>query len=259
MAGTKNPGLARSAAVARARTEMARGLETKIQALLKDYQATSTGGSDFAKLAGVPVKGLPSSQNGIFAVWLPLPELDEEEPDEAWKRLERRTKRYVSRASEVLTTLEARVPLHLLLPTAAGDELQAKMRELALTLLEEDAMNQALVSLDEIAMRKEDEAGRSLTEAEEAALESEHLPRLVALCTRTLEIHLHAGPGEAGWTPEDPTGPDRASFLFIDPAGVVRAQQIPTSSPNATLSKWLRVFRSGEAPSPERRPSEEKR
>jgi len=51
VAGTKNPGLARSAAVARARTEMARGLETKVQALLKDYQATSTGGADFVKLA----------------------------------------------------------------------------------------------------------------------------------------------------------------------------------------------------------------
>lgn len=49
--GTKNPGLARSAAIARARAEMARSLETKVQALLKDYQASSTGGEKFAKLA----------------------------------------------------------------------------------------------------------------------------------------------------------------------------------------------------------------
>jgi len=214
---------------------------------------------DFGKLAGVPVEGLPRSQNGTFAVWLPLPEPDEEDPDEGWKQLERRTKRYVSKASEVLTKLEARVPLHLLLPTGAGEELQGKMKELAISLLAEDATQQALVSLDEIALRMEDEEGRTLTEDEEAALEAEHLPRLVALCTRPLEVHLHAGPGEAGWTHENPTGTDRASFLFIDPAGVVRAQQVPTSIPNAAISKWLKVFRSGEAPPPQRRPSEEEK
>ena len=46
---------------------------------------------NFANLSGVPVEGLPRSQNGVFAVWLPLPELDEEDPGEAWRQLERST------------------------------------------------------------------------------------------------------------------------------------------------------------------------
>ena len=215
---------------------------------------------DFGDLSGIPVEGLPRSQNGVFAVWLPMPERDEEESaEEAWKRLKRRTERYVTKANEVLSQLEARVPLHLLLPTQAGEELQSKMRELAASLLKEDAETQAFVALDELILREEDALGRTLTEEEEGALEAEHLTRLTELCTRPLEVHLHAGPGEAGWTPEDPTGTDRASFLFIDPSGVVRAQQVPTSVPNAGLAKWLRVFRSGEAPAPERKPSEEER
>ena len=49
--GTANPGLARSTAIARARTEIARSLDTKVQALLKDYQSTATGGAAFGKLA----------------------------------------------------------------------------------------------------------------------------------------------------------------------------------------------------------------
>ena len=215
---------------------------------------------DFGDLSGIPVEGLPRSQNGVFAVWLPMPERDEEESaEEAWKRLRRRTERYVTKANEVLSQLEARVPLHLLLPTQAGEELQSKMRELAASLLKEDAEAQAFVTLDELILREEDALGRTLTEEEEGALEAEHLSRLTELCRRPLEVHLHAGPGEAGWTPEDPTGTDRASFLFIDPSGVVRAQQVPTSTPNAGLAKWLRVFRSGEAPAPERNPSEEER
>ena len=215
---------------------------------------------DFGDLSGIPVEGLPRSQNGVFAVWLPMPERDEEESaEDAWKRLRRRTERYVTKANEVLSQLEARVPLHLLLPTQAGVELQSKMRELAMSLLKEDAETQAFVVLDELILREEDALGRTLTEEEEGALEAEHLSRLTELCTRPLEVHLHAGPGEAGWTPEDPTGTDRASFLFIDPSGVVRAQQVPTSVPNAGLAKWLRVFRSGEAPAPERKPSEEER
>jgi hypothetical protein len=214
---------------------------------------------DFRELAGVPVEGLPRSKNGTFAVWLPLPELDEEDADAAWKQLERRTKRYVSKASEVLTKLGSRIPLHLLLPTGAGKDLQDKMKALAISLLLEDATHEAEVSFDEILLRAEELAGESLSEEVEEAMEMEHMPRLIKICTRPLEIHLHAGPGEAGWTAEDPTGTDRASFLFIDPAGVIRAQQIPTSEPNTTLAKWLRVFRSGEAPAPERRPSEEHR
>ena len=45
--GTRNPSLARTAAMARARTEIARSLEVKVQAMLKDYQATTTGGQEF--------------------------------------------------------------------------------------------------------------------------------------------------------------------------------------------------------------------
>jgi hypothetical protein len=214
---------------------------------------------DFRELSGVPVEGLPRSKNGTFAVWLPLPELDEEDADAAWKQLERRTKRYVSKASDVLNKLDSRIPLHLLLPTGAGKELQDKMKSLASSLLLEDARQEAEVSFDELLFRAEDANGESLSEEAEEAMEKEHMPRLIKICTRSLEVHLHAGPGEAGWTPEDPTGTDRAAFLFIDPAGVIRAQQLPTSEPNAAIAKWLRVFRSGEAPAPARRPSEEHR
>jgi hypothetical protein len=52
VAGTLNPALARTAAIARARTELARSIETQVQALLKDYQSTATGGGQFAEKTG---------------------------------------------------------------------------------------------------------------------------------------------------------------------------------------------------------------
>jgi hypothetical protein len=48
---TRNVSLARSGAMARARTEIARQLQTKVTALLKDYQATTTGGDQFGQAA----------------------------------------------------------------------------------------------------------------------------------------------------------------------------------------------------------------
>jgi hypothetical protein len=214
---------------------------------------------NFRELAGVPVEGIPRSSTGTFAVWVPLPEQNEEDADAAWKRLEFRTKRYVSKASELLSMLNSRIPLHLLLPTGAGKDLQDKMKALAISLLLEDATREAEVSFDEILFRAEEVAGGRLSEEEEEAMEMEHMPRLIKTYTRPLEVHLHSGPGEAGWEAEDSTGSDRAWFIFIDPAGVIRAQQVPSSRANTALSDWLRVFRSGEAPAPERRPSKEHR
>jgi hypothetical protein len=49
--GTRNPSLALSGAAARARTEIARALETSVMAMLKDYQATTTGGEEFGRSA----------------------------------------------------------------------------------------------------------------------------------------------------------------------------------------------------------------
>lgn len=49
--GTRNPGLAREAALGRARTEIARSLQVQVQSMLKDYQATTTGGEEFGKSA----------------------------------------------------------------------------------------------------------------------------------------------------------------------------------------------------------------
>lgn len=46
--GTRDAGLAREAALARARTGIARTLQTQVRAMLKDYQSTSTGGPGFA-------------------------------------------------------------------------------------------------------------------------------------------------------------------------------------------------------------------
>lgn len=51
MSGTRNPALARTAAMGRARTEIARSLETGVRAMLKDYHATTTGGDEFGLAA----------------------------------------------------------------------------------------------------------------------------------------------------------------------------------------------------------------
>ncbi len=49
--GTRNVSLARSAAMGRARTDIARSLELRVKAMLKDYAATTTGGADFGTAA----------------------------------------------------------------------------------------------------------------------------------------------------------------------------------------------------------------
>ena len=49
--GPNNPSMMRKAAVARARTEIARTLGVKVQSMLKDYQATTTGGEEFGTAA----------------------------------------------------------------------------------------------------------------------------------------------------------------------------------------------------------------
>lgn len=51
MGGTRNAGLARSGATARARAEIARSLQVQIEAMLRDYQATTTGGQAFGRAA----------------------------------------------------------------------------------------------------------------------------------------------------------------------------------------------------------------
>lgn len=51
MGGTRNAGLARTGATARARTEIARTLQVQVESMLKDYQATTTGGQDFGSAA----------------------------------------------------------------------------------------------------------------------------------------------------------------------------------------------------------------
>ena len=47
MGGTRNIALARTTAVARARTAIARTLSTTVKAMIKDYQSTTTGGEKF--------------------------------------------------------------------------------------------------------------------------------------------------------------------------------------------------------------------
>jgi len=51
MGGTRNTTLARTTAVARGRSEIARTLETLVKAMLKDYQSTTTGGEEFGTAA----------------------------------------------------------------------------------------------------------------------------------------------------------------------------------------------------------------
>ena len=50
-AGSRNVSMMRTTAMQRGRTEISRMLEIKVQAMLKDYQATTTGGEDFGKAA----------------------------------------------------------------------------------------------------------------------------------------------------------------------------------------------------------------
>ena len=45
--GTRNVGLARSAAQGRGRTAIARSMEVIVKSMLKDYQASATGGEEF--------------------------------------------------------------------------------------------------------------------------------------------------------------------------------------------------------------------
>lgn len=49
--GTSNPTLAREAAVGRARADMARKIQVSVNSMLKDYQATTTGGQNFGDAA----------------------------------------------------------------------------------------------------------------------------------------------------------------------------------------------------------------
>ncbi len=49
--GTRNPGLAKSQAEARGRTAVAQILETQVKAMVKDYQASTTGGAEFGEAA----------------------------------------------------------------------------------------------------------------------------------------------------------------------------------------------------------------
>jgi LPP20 lipoprotein len=51
VAGTRNVALARTSAQGRGRTEIARSLQLKVESMLKDYQATTTGGEYFGKHA----------------------------------------------------------------------------------------------------------------------------------------------------------------------------------------------------------------
>lgn len=48
---TRNAALARTGAIARGRTEIARSLGVRVEALIKDYQATTTGGEAFGSAA----------------------------------------------------------------------------------------------------------------------------------------------------------------------------------------------------------------
>jgi hypothetical protein len=83
--GSRNVSLMRIAATARARTDLARTFQVKVEAMLKDYQATTTGGEEFGKsaadeqhfvsvtrqitdmtLSGTEVSGIWLSPNGTF-------------------------------------------------------------------------------------------------------------------------------------------------------------------------------------------------
>lgn len=49
--GTRNPSMAKNAAVGKGRDELARILEVKVQSMLKSYMSTTTGGEEFGTAA----------------------------------------------------------------------------------------------------------------------------------------------------------------------------------------------------------------
>ena len=49
--GSRNVSLMRTTAIGRGRTEIARTLSTKVKAMLKDYESTTTGGQEFGRAA----------------------------------------------------------------------------------------------------------------------------------------------------------------------------------------------------------------
>lgn len=51
VAGTRNVALARTTAQGRGRTEIARSMQLQVESMLKDYQASTTGGEFFGKAA----------------------------------------------------------------------------------------------------------------------------------------------------------------------------------------------------------------
>lgn len=51
MGSTRNAAMARTGAMSRARTEIARSLQTQVEAMLRDYQSTTTGGEAFGLAA----------------------------------------------------------------------------------------------------------------------------------------------------------------------------------------------------------------
>jgi hypothetical protein len=51
MGSSRNLTLARSTAIGRARTELARAMQVRVEAMLKDYQSTTTGGAEFGEAA----------------------------------------------------------------------------------------------------------------------------------------------------------------------------------------------------------------
>lgn len=51
MGGTKSISMARTGAIGRARTEIARSLQLKVKSMLKDYESTTTGGDEYGTAA----------------------------------------------------------------------------------------------------------------------------------------------------------------------------------------------------------------
>jgi len=68
--GTRNIALARTTAVARGRTEIARTLETTIEAILEDYQSTDAGGEQRVEVVTRQITDFTLSGSEMLDTWI---------------------------------------------------------------------------------------------------------------------------------------------------------------------------------------------
>lgn len=119
MGGTRNVSLARKTAVARGRTDIARTLQVRVKSMIKDYQATVTGGEGFGQeaadeqyvadvskqitdmtLAGTEMVEIWISPNGTFYALVALDSEKFKDAISKAQQLDEKVRQYVEKNAE---------------------------------------------------------------------------------------------------------------------------------------------------------------